>query len=69
MLQSSLLLPEGVAHPVFEADEAFQVFSHQVACVEVSVSLGEDVPHQLLLGQLLASGIAEERAEGAHLGQ
>lgn len=62
-------VPEGISHSVPEADEAILVFSHEVARVEVGVSLHEHVSHQLLLCQLLASGVAEEWAEGAHLGQ
>lgn len=61
--------PEGVPHPVPETYEALLVFSHEVARVEVDVSLGKHVPQQLLLGQAFASGVTEKRADGADLGQ
>lgn len=62
-------LPEGVPDSVSETDEALLVFSHEVARVEVGVSLCEYVSHQLLLSQLLASSVAEERADSTHFGQ
>lgn len=68
-ISSRPAVPEGVPHSVFEADEAVPVLGHEVARVEVGVSLPEDVSHQLLLGQLLASSVAKERTQGAHLGQ
>lgn len=68
-MRSYPTVPEGVSHSVSETDEALLVFSHEVACVEVGVALREHISHQLLLSQLLASSIAKERAEGAHLGE
>lgn len=68
-LPSYLTVPEGVSYSVSETDEALLVFSHKVTCVEVGVTLHEHVPHELLLGQLLASSIAKEGAEGTNFGQ
>lgn len=59
--------PEGVSHPVPETDEALLVFSHEVARVEVDVSLHKHVSQQLLLRQAFASGVTEKRAERADL--
>lgn len=56
------LPPEGVPHPVPEADEALLVLSHQVARVEVDVSLHKHVSQQLFLRQTFASSVAKERA-------
>lgn len=59
--------PEGVSHSVSETDEALLVFNHEVACVEVHVSLLEHISHQLLLGQTFAARVTKKRAEGADL--
>lgn len=69
LLHVNPALPESVPDSVSETDEALLVFSHEVACVEVGVSLREYVSHQLLLSQLLASSVTEEWAESAHFGQ
>lgn len=61
--------PVGVSHSVSETDEAVLVLNHQVARVEVHVSLGKHVSHQLLLGQTFAASVAKKRADGADLGQ
>lgn len=61
--------PVGVSHSVSETDEAVLVLGHQVACVEVDVSLDKHVSHQLLLGQNFAASVAKKRADRADLRQ
>ena len=65
----SHFVPKRVPHSVLETDEVLIIFSHQVPCVEVSISFHKHIPHQLLLSQLLAPCIAKEWAGGTHLGQ
>lgn len=62
-------VPEGVSHSISEGDEALLVLRHQVASIEVGIAFHKHISQQLLLGQLLASSVAEERAEDADLGQ
>lgn len=62
-------LPERVSHAVSEADEAVLVLGHQVSGVEVSVSFDKHVSQDLLLRQLFAAGVTEERTPSADLRQ
>lgn len=62
-------LPERVSHSVSEADEVVLILGHQVSGVEVSVSFDKHVSQDLLLRQLFAAGVTEERTLTADLRQ
>ncbi len=62
-------LPERVSYSVSEADEVVLILGHQVSGVEVSVSFDKHVSQDLLLRQLFAAGVTEERTLTADLRQ
>lgn len=64
-----VLLPKGVPNSVLEGDKVLIILSHEVPRVEVGIPFHKHVSQNLLLGQLFAASIAEERTLGVYFGQ